>query len=212
MKCLHYIVKQLPIMVNKRISDLSFNEQEFNKAKPMYENALESSGFQFELKYSPMNQNNKRRNRSRNIIWFNPPFNANVNTNIGKEFLKIVRKNFPKRHRFTKIFNKSTIKVSYGCTQNIENITKQHYAKVLNDVNDEQQRPCNCRDKNNCPLDGKCLSQCIVYKAEVETANTKSTYYRASEGELKFRYNNHMKSFRLRKYENDTELQGSHSA
>ena len=160
------IVKQLPIMVNKRISDLSFNEQEFNKAKPMYENALESSGFQFELKYNPMNQNNKRRNRSRKIIWFNPPFNANVNTNIGKEFLKI----------------------------------------VLNDVNDEQQRPCNCRDKNNCPLDGKCLSQCIVYKAEVETANTKSTYYGASEGEFKFRYNNHTKAFRLRKYENDTEL------
>ena len=200
------IVKQLPIIVNKRISDLSFNEKEFHKAKPMYENALESSGFQFELKYNPMNQNNKRRNRSRKIIWFNPPFNANVNTNIGKEFLKIVRKNFPKRHRFNKIFNKNTIKVTYGCTQNIENIIKQHNTKVLNDVNDEQQRPCNCRDKNNCPLDGKCLSKCIVYKAEVETANTKSTYYGASEGEFKFRYNNHTKFFRLRKYENDTEL------
>ena len=46
----------------------------------------------------------------------------------------------------------------------------------------------------------------ILYKAEVETENTKSTYYGTSEGKFKFRYNNHTKSFRLRKYENDTEL------
>ena len=48
--------------------------------------------------------------------------------------------------------------------------------KLLNDVNDEQQRQA---DNNNCTsLNGKCLSQCIKYKAEVESANAKSTYSR----------------------------------
>ena len=25
---------------------------------------------------------------------------------------------------------------------------------------------CNCRNKDNCPLDGCCLKQCFIYKAE----------------------------------------------
>ena len=39
------ILKQLPTMVNTRLSLLSINEDEFDKAKPLYENALKSSGF-----------------------------------------------------------------------------------------------------------------------------------------------------------------------
>ena len=70
-------------------------------------------------------------------------------------------------------------------------------------VNDLQ---CNCRVKQNCPLNGKCLSHCIVYKAEVNTSSEKHTYYGLCEGEFKSRYNNHTKSFRSRKYENETEL------
>ena len=34
------ITKQLPSMTNRRISNLSCNENEFNKAKPLYESAL----------------------------------------------------------------------------------------------------------------------------------------------------------------------------
>ena len=32
-------------MINKRLSDLSFNEDEFRKAKPLHENALKESGY-----------------------------------------------------------------------------------------------------------------------------------------------------------------------
>ena len=32
---------------------------------------------------------------------------------------------------------------------------------------------CNCRQKNNCPLDGKCLTKCVVYKATVTETDTK---------------------------------------
>ena len=39
------IIKQLPASINRRISDNSCNEHEFNKAKPIYDDALKSSGY-----------------------------------------------------------------------------------------------------------------------------------------------------------------------
>ena len=55
-------------------------------------------------------------------------------------------------------------------------------------------------------MNGKCLSKCIVYKAEIEANNNKLTYYGASESEFKSRHNNNSKSFRSRRYGNDSEL------
>ena len=46
----------------------------------------------------------------------------------------------------------------------------------------------------------------IYIKATVITESESLVYYGASEGDFKMRYNNHTKSFRHRKYENDTEL------
>ena len=89
------ILKQLPTMVNTRLSLLSINEDEFDKAKPLYENALKSSGFNRCLKFENT-QTTRLRNRSRQVIWFNPPYNAEVKTNIGKIFLKLVKKHFHK--------------------------------------------------------------------------------------------------------------------
>ena len=48
--------------------------------------------------------------------------------------------------------------------------------------------------------------KCLVYKATVTTENDSHVYYGQCEGEFKARYNNHTKSFRHRKYENETEL------
>ena len=74
---------------------------------------------------------NSRKNRQRNIIWFNPPYSMNVQTNIGREFLNLVSKHFPKKHRYNKIFNKNSIKVSYSCTDNLLTIIKKHNRKIL---------------------------------------------------------------------------------
>ena len=46
----------------------------------------------------------------------------------------------------------------------------------------------------------------FVYKTEVGANNGKRLYYGASEGEFKTRYNNHTKSFRSRRYCNESEL------
>ena len=57
------IIKQLPSMINKRISNLPCNEHEFNKAKPLYESALKSSGFNYSMKFEA-HVKNARRNRN----------------------------------------------------------------------------------------------------------------------------------------------------
>ena len=111
-------------MVNKRISDSSCDESAFNNAKVMYVLVLKHSGYEREMKFD--RQPPTRRNRNRKIIWFNPPFSQNVETNLGKFFFKLVRKNFPKNHIFRKIFNLNTLKLSYSSMANLQSLMKQH--------------------------------------------------------------------------------------
>ena len=95
------ILKELPKAVNKRITDISCNQDIFDAAKSTYEQALRSSGFSEELKYKNKDgekktRNEEKRKRRRKIIWFNPPFSLNVKTNTGKLFFKMLKKHFPK--------------------------------------------------------------------------------------------------------------------
>ena len=182
------ITKQLPPMTNRRISNLSCNENEFNKAKHLYEWALKNSGFNNIIKFEAPVENT-RQNRNRKVIWFNPPYSLNIKTNIGKVILKLVRKHFPRLHKFNKIFNLNTIKIS--SMLNVKNLIEQHNSKILSSDHDKIQWSCNCRIKENCPLNGKFLHQCMVYKAEVTTNTTYKEYHETSEGEFKSRYNNH---------------------
>jgi len=48
------------------------------------------------------------RNRSRNIIWFNPPYSINVKTNIAKSFLNT----FPKPTNCTRYLTETTPKLA----------------------------------------------------------------------------------------------------
>ena len=41
------------------------------------------------------------------ICRFNPPHRVNMQTNIGKTFLKLIEKHFPKANSFHKIFNRN---------------------------------------------------------------------------------------------------------
>ena len=197
------IIKELPNMINKRISDLSCNEEEFDKAKGVYETALRDSGHHPNFKYERQKRN---KTRNRKVIWFNPPFNKSVKTNLGRHFLQLVRKHFTRRHQLFKIFNVNTLKLSYSCMPNIANIIKQSNAQVIQDPPDNRDGLCNCHIKEKCPMSGKCLSTCIVYKAAVSTDGKEYVYFGAVEGEFKTRFNNHQLSFRHRTYENRSEL------
>ena len=198
------ILKTMPEMINQRISDTSCNEKIFNDAKGEYEAALSASGFKPHMHF--VKTRAKRKNRQRNIIWFNPPFSRNVKTNIGKVFLKIVKNRFGKNNKYHTIFNRNTLKLSYSCTTNVANLIKGHNNKILNSEKHQQQKPCNCRQKDQCPLKGECLATCVVYKAEVTHGCETEVYYGQCETEFKLRFNNHTKSFRHRKHSNETEL------
>ena len=53
----------------------------------------------------------------------------------------------------------------------MNNLIKQHNARVLKNQEHSEKKPCICRIKDNCPLDGKCLHEIIDYQANVVTKN-----------------------------------------
>ena len=79
--------------------------------------------------------------------------------------------------------------------ENMKNLIKQHNTRVLKNHEHSEKRSCNCRVKGNCPLDGKCLYECIVYQANVVTNNECKEYFGTAEREFKLRYyNGHLDS------------------
>jgi hypothetical protein len=66
---------------------------------------------------------------------------------------------------------------------------------------------CNCNNCNECPLQKKCLLDCIAYKAEVVTNNSEPKEYIGMTGNtFKKRLYNHNKSLNNVIYRNNTEL------
>ena len=60
------MIKQQSSMTNKRISNLPCNENEFSKAKPLYESGLKSSGFNYSIIFEAPVEN-ARRNTNREV-------------------------------------------------------------------------------------------------------------------------------------------------
>ena len=208
------IIKQIPKSVSSRLSTNSSNKEIYKSAAPFYEISLQKSGFNENLEYvqnrSNSNPASKKRNRSRNIIWFNPPYSSNVETNVGKLFLNLIDKHFDVNNKYRKIFNRNTIKVSYSCTSNMKSIISSHNKNVLKEsIPNSNERKCSCRVSDMCPLDGKCLSRNIVYQADV-LLNDDPSYHKVYIGmtkpTFKERLANHTKSFKHRDYMNDTKL------
>ena len=95
-----------------------------------------------------------------------------VKTKVGKYFLNLIRKHFPPRHKFSKLFNGSTIKVSYSCMPDIKAEIYKHNKNTLEKA--QQKRPdtqlFNCTNKKQCPLKGQGITKSIVCQANI-TAN-----------------------------------------
>ena len=126
------ITRQLPNMIESRISALSCNENEFNKVKDTYDTSLLNSGFIHKIQFTKKSTTRNRRQRRRNITWFNPPYNSAVKTNLGRQFLSLIDRHFPAHHKFGKLFNRSSIKISYSASPNMSSIISKHNKKILN--------------------------------------------------------------------------------
>ena len=103
----------------------------------------------------------------RKVIWFNPPFSLNVKTNVGKIFLKLVKRHFPKENPLHKIFNKNMLKVSYSCMGNIASVLSAHNKSIL--YPKKSEFGCSCRSKTDCPLDNKFLTPKLFTRQIFET-------------------------------------------
>ena len=189
------IIKQIPATISNRIQSISSTEEIFKKAAPYYEEALSRSGYKEKLTYSAetSNEGTRRRNRGRKIIWFNPPYSKTVKTNIGREFLCLVKKHFPKNHKLNKVFNKNNVKVSYGCMPNFASHIKSHNQRILKINQPEHTQKCNCRNELECPLQGNCLIKNIVYRGNITTTNKEdeNNYIGMTENHFKGRERYH---------------------
>ena len=156
------------------------------------------SGHKSELQYEMISYPNKRRSRKPKIIWFNPPYSKHVCTNIGREFRRLLTKNFPPSHRLHKICNSSNVMLRHSCMPNIANLIFKHSKTVLKRKANFSNTtpPCNCRVKASCPLKGKCREKCIVYKAILTSDDSTKHYFGSYETKFKARFYNHSQSFK----------------
>ena len=54
--------------------------------------------------------------------------------------------------------------------RNMSSVFTSHNKKIL--AENEKQHECNCRNKDECPLDNKYLTPRVIYEADVITLNT----------------------------------------
>ena len=175
------ILKTIGKNVNDRLTRNSSNKDLFDAAKQPYQEALNKAGHNFQLKFDEElkeqqrqqhrqeqqqqpQQNNNKKKRGRNITWFNCPYSKNVQTPIGKIFLRIIDSCFPPHHKLRKICNRNTLKLSYRTMPNVSQTISRHNKKVLQRWLEEQDPGartvpyCDCSPANRpyCPRPGQC--------------------------------------------------------
>ena len=206
------IIKNIPLAVNKRLSEISSNEEEFNRSKDTYQKALADSGYSHQLKYeAPCDDRRPKRQRPRNITWFNPPYDMRVRSNIGRKFLTLIDKCFPTTHVLRQVCNRNTLKLSYSTMPNIQRLISSDNVRKLQSSEAENaeatdDRTCNCRRRDQCPMNGSCLRSGVIYQAVVSTNNGSECYVGLTENTFKTRYNQHQHTFRHSDKRFSTEL------
>jgi hypothetical protein len=145
------------------------------------------------------------------VTWFNPPYSANVKTNIGRDFLKLIESAFPPSNPLHKLFTRQTVKISYKCMPSMAHAVARHNVKTLKDDPQPvaQQPGCNCRGGTGvCPVQGRCLTESVVYRATVTDTGSGSheTYTGVTGNTFKERYNGHSSDIRNVGGRNNTGL------
>ena len=144
---------------------MSSNKDIFDESIKAYKDALKASGFSEASNYIAPTTNKKQNNRKRKGIWFNPPFSRSVESSISRIFLRLLLKHFSQNQTMYKIFNRNTVKISYGCLRNNGSGISSHNRNILSTK--QQSFGCNCGVKNECPLNGECQTPSVMYRADV---------------------------------------------
>ena len=120
--------------------------------------------------------------------------------------MSLIDKHFP-QHKLHKLFNRNNVKISYSCLPIMKSIINTN--KILYPSPTICRRTCNCINISQCPLQQRCLSNNILYQANItalgENSETK-VYYGICETTFKLRYVNHKTLFNHRNRKSVTEL------
>ena len=123
--------------------------------------------------------------------------------------MSLIDKHFPPHHKLNKLFKRNNVKISYSFLPNIKSTLNAHNRRILYPSPTTGRRTCNCINISQCPLQKRCLSDNILYQANItpsgENSETK-VYYGICETTFKLKYANHKKSFNHRNPKSDTEL------
>ena len=89
-------------------------------------------------------------------------------------------------------------------------VIRQHNSVVMRGAwtvqeNPPSEKPCNCRDKDRCPLNGVCQIHSIVYKATVVAGEDQRDYTGLTAKTFK-RFYSHQQFFWDKKYQSSTAL------
>ena len=136
-----------------RLSNNSSYSKLFEKAAQPYKRALKHNGhgreLGRELKFTaspkptdrrshdprdPCHNEPKEKTRKRNVIWFNSSFSKNVATNVGNFFFTLLSSCFPPNNNLHKIINKNTVKISYSCMNNVQQIIKSQQKILMSGI------------------------------------------------------------------------------
>ena len=196
-------MKNIPLAVNKRLSCISSDKEVFDNAAPLYQEELDRAGYSHKLEYQEEPPKGKRK-RHKKIIWFNPPFSVNVRTNVGRRFLGLLDKHFPKGSLLYPVINRYKVKLSYRCLPSIGSMLSQHNKKLLGEG--EEMFRCRCQDKSSCPLPGRCTTDKLVYRATVTSDNSTETYVGMTANKFKDRFSKHKWDFKHRPENGATKL------
>ena len=109
----------------------------------------------------------------------------NVKTNIGKRILKLLQKHFTPTNPMYAIFDKNKIKISCSCFPNMGSIISLLKKHILNSNSTDYGWNCNNRDES--PLENKCLIPRIVYRADVAKNKTAGHKYYYGMSDTSFR-------------------------
>ena len=205
------VIKNIPLGINRRLVEISSNEEIFNEAAEFYQAELDRCGYNHKLIWLENIASKPKRRRKREVVWFNPPYSMNVKTPVGKEFLKLIDKHFPKGSPLHKFINRNTVKISYRCVPNMGSYLAKHNAKIMkNNLGGPKTMAPNCHclksRKQECPLPGACNQMGTIYQAEVNTENCEPEFYIGLAKRFKKRWYTHRDSLMDINFDRHTTL------
>ena len=148
------------------------------------------------------------------------PWSDQIHTRIGKSFLQLLDKHFPRGSELFHYFSRQKVKVSYSILPNVSRILKSHNRKVLHPEQKLQLKGCDCEEGRNgreCIEESShCLTENVCYLGKLDYEIThpvtrtqvkvKKKYFGLTQNSFKSRHSGHKTSFKYPKYKTQTRL------